>query len=72
MNQTYDISNGWNAGPWLAGPPQRIINYAKCPRCGGLMVDDGMIYTSNPPQYKFECKACGHIAWSGELLKEDL
>lgn len=72
MNQTYDISNGWNAGPWLAGSSQRIVNYAKCPRCGGLMVDDGICYTSNPPQYKFECKACGHIAWSGELLKEDL
>ena len=68
MNQTYDISNGWNAGPWLAGPPQRIVNYAKCPSCGGLMVDDGHIYTSNPPQYKFECLACGKVAWSGELL----
>ena len=69
MNQTYDISNGWNAGPWLANPPQRIVNYAKCPSCGGLMVDDGCVYTSNPPQYKFECQACGKVAWSGELLK---
>lgn len=34
--------------------------YKICPRCKERMVrDDSMIYTSMPPQYRYECPKCG-------------
>lgn len=73
MNQFngYDVTQGFDAGPWLTEQIP-IRNYAKCPACGGVMVDDGMVYTSYPPQYKFICQACGKVAWSRELLNHRL
>lgn len=69
MFKTWDnVKEGFNQGPWLSRNIPSILNYAKCPDCGGLMIDDGLCYTSNPPQYKFECQNCGRVAWSYELL----
>lgn len=70
MSKTWDnVKEGFNQGPWLARNIAPLFYYAKCPDCGGLMIDDGLCYTSNPPQYKFECQQCGRVAWSYELLK---
>lgn len=34
--------------------------YKICPRCKERMVrDDSMVYTSMPPQYRYECPKCG-------------
>ena len=38
----------------------------KCPKCGsGVRRDDSVIYTSNPPKYKYECENpnCGFIEY---------
>lgn len=38
-----------------------VITNKKCPICGELMyVDNGVVLTSNPPQYRFVCKICKH------------
>lgn len=37
-----------------------------CPECGGNMrIDEGIVLTSNPPQYRLKCDKCGHIEYSG-------
>ena len=64
----YDIGHGFNSGPWMTDQTEYPYNYAECPHCGGLMRDDGRIYTSIPPQYRFICQVCGKVAWSRELL----
>ena len=36
--------------------------YKICPRCKERMIrDDSMVYTSMPPQYRYECPKCGEM-----------
>lgn len=34
----------------------------KCPKCneGGMRKEEDIIYTSNPPCYRYECDHCGY------------
>ena len=37
----------------------------RCPVCeqGGMRRDETVVLTSNPPSYRYQCDACGHIAY---------
>ena len=50
-------------GEWK---PLKRVGYV-CPKCGkGTMkLDEGIVLTSNPPQYRLKCDKCGHIEYSG-------
>ena len=38
-----------------------VNSIKRCPNCGYPMFKDlSLIYTSNPPQYDYVCKQCGH------------
>lgn len=35
-----------------------------CPKCGGGMCrNETMVFTSNPPQYKYQCNKCGNVEY---------
>jgi len=36
-----------------------------CPKCGGEMKNDNIVYTSYPPQYSRTCTKCGHREYYG-------
>lgn len=56
--------------PWRNSPLTTEVFkcVTKCPDCGGIMLDDGLVYLSNPPQYKYICERCGKAMWSSELF----
>ena len=68
-NTTY--INALAVDPW-AHRIQEVKFVIKCPFCGGTMLDDGMVYTSYPPQYKYICEQCGKAMWSSELFNNRL
>ena len=56
-------SRGKSEDKWK---PLKRVNHV-CPKCGkGTMkLDEGIVLTSNPPQYRLKCDKCGHIEYSG-------
>lgn len=43
-----------------------------CPKCGAKMrIDGGIVFTSNPPQYRYKCEECGHIEHTGIKVSVD-
>lgn len=55
---TDKVKNEWK--------PLKRVNHV-CPKCGqGTMkLDEGIVLTSNPPQYRYKCDRCGHIECYG-------
>mgnify|MGYP001623119440 CR=1 FL=1 len=50
------------------GEKEKVLDVLReiCPECGGNMrIDEGIVLTSNPPQYRLKCDKCGHIEYSG-------
>ena len=50
------------------GEKEKVLDVLReiCPECGGNMrIDEGIVLTSNPPQYRLKCDKCGHIKYSG-------
>lgn len=46
-----------------------------CPKCGqGTMkLDEGIVLTSNPPQYRYQCDKCGYVECSsGQIEVSDI
>lgn len=58
----------WNEGtPYFTYMPEWIDTNLACPKCGGqMMKQNGVVYTSNPPKYGYQCKKCGHFAYRWE------
>ena len=43
-----------------------------CPKCGAKMrIDGGIVFASNPPQYRYKCEECGHIEHTGIKVSID-
>ena len=43
-----------------------------CPKCGAKMrIDGGIVFASNPPQYRYKCEECGHIERTGIKVSVD-
>lgn len=41
-------------------------NYCKCQKCGAeAEVDTTIVFTSVPPCYKYVCKECGYVGYTG-------
>ena len=42
-----------------------------CPKCGqGRMeLDEGIVLTSNPPQYRYQCDKCGYVECSSGQIE---
>lgn len=42
-----------------------------CPKCGqGTMkLDEGIVLTSNPPQYRYQCDKCGYVECSSGQIE---
>ena len=54
--------------PYDKGKKEKAFDALRgiCPECGGNMrIDEGIVLTSNPPQYRLKCDKCGHIEYSG-------
>ena len=54
---TDKVKNEWK--------PLKRVNHV-CPKCGqGIMkLDEGIVLTSNPPQYRYQCDKCGYVECS--------
>ena len=50
--------------------PLKRVDYV-CPKCGkGTMkLDEGIVLTSNPPQYRYQCDKCGYVKCSSSLIE---
>lgn len=50
--------------------PLKRVDYV-CPKCGkGTMkLDEGIVLTSNPPQYRYQCDKCGYIKCLSSLIE---
>ena len=50
--------------------PLKRVGYV-CPKCGkGTMkLDEGIVLTSNPPQYRYQCDKCGYVKYSSSLIE---
>lgn len=50
--------------------PLKRVNYV-CPKCGqGMMkLDEGIVLTSNPPQYRYQCDKCGYVECSSGQIE---
>ena len=44
-----------------------------CSKCGSTNIEraDLLVYTSNPPCYKYRCKDCGEVFWLHTCSIED-
>ena len=43
---------------------KNIQVYTNCKKCGlEVVVDDSIVYTSLPLQYRYECPNCGHVGY---------
>ena len=49
--------------------PLKRVGYV-CPKCGkGTMkLDEGIVLTSNPPQYRYQCDKCGYVKCSSSCI----
>ena len=54
-------------GEWK---PLKRVGYV-CPKCGkGTMkLDEGIVLTSNPPQYRYQCDKCGYVECSSGQIE---
>lgn len=54
-------------GEWK---PLKRVGYV-CPKCGkGTMkLDEGIVLTSNPPQYRYQCDKCGYVKCSSSWIE---
>lgn len=39
-----------------------------CPHCGGRLISDPIVLTSNPPQYQAHCEKCGKVFHSYHMI----
>lgn len=39
-----------------------------CPICGGRLIADNIVLTSNPPQYRATCEKCGKVFYSHHVI----
>ena len=63
---TDKVKNEWK--------PLKRVGYV-CPKCGqGTMkLDEGIVLTSNPPQYRYQCDKCGYVECSsGQIEVSDI
>ena len=54
--------------------PLKRVGYV-CPKCGQgrMKLDEGIILTSNPPQYRYQCDKCGYVECSsGQIEVSDI
>ena len=64
-------SRGKSEDKWK---PLKRVGYV-CPKCGkGTMkLDEGIVLTSNPPQYRYQCDKCGYVECSsGQIEVSDI
>lgn len=54
---TDKVKNEWK--------PLKRVNHV-CPKCGQgrMKLDEGIVLTSDPPQYRYQCDKCGYIECS--------
>lgn len=62
---TDKVKNEWK--------PLKRVGYV-CPKCGkGTMkLEEGIVLTSNPPQYRYQCDRCGYVKCSHSLIEASL
>ena len=54
------------------------VSTKKCPNCGSdMIVDNNIVLTSYPPQYKYVCPKCGEVAndwviYNGNFNADDM
>ena len=54
-------NSGFNAAKTLYGTVTYTSTVKSCPKCGCPMFKDlSLVYASDPPQYNYTCKQCGH------------
>ena len=60
-------SRGKSEDKWK---PLKRAGYV-CPKCGqGTMkLDEGIVLTSNPPQYRYQCDKCGYVECSSGQIE---
>ena len=60
-------SRGKSEDKWK---PLKRVGYV-CPKCGqGTMkLDEGIVLTSNPPQYQYQCDKCGYVKCSSSWIE---
>ena len=54
-------------GEWK---PLKRVGYV-CPKCGQgrMKLDEGIVLTSNPPQYRYQCDKCGYVKCSSSWIE---
>lgn len=59
---TDKVKNEWK--------PLKRVNHV-CPKCGQgrMKLDEGIVLTSNPPQYRYQCDKCGYVECSSGQIK---
>ena len=60
-------SGGKSEDKWK---PLKRVGYV-CPKCGqGTMkLDEGIVLTSNPPQYRYQCDKCEYVEYSSGQIE---
>lgn len=50
--------------------PLKRVNHV-CPKCGQgrMKLDEGIVLTSNPPQYRYQCDKCGYVECSSGQIE---
>ena len=59
---TDKVKNEWK--------PLKRVNHV-CPKCGQgrMKLDEGIVLTSNPPQYRYQCDKCGYVECSSGQIE---
>lgn len=59
---TDKVKNEWK--------PLKRVNHV-CPKCGQgrMKLDEGIVLTSNPPQYRYQCDKCGYVECSSAQIE---
>ena len=60
-------SRGKSEDKWK---PLKRAGYV-CPKCGQgrMKLDEGIVLTSNPPQYQYQCDKCGYVKCSSSWIE---
>ena len=60
-------SRGKSEDKWK---PLKRAGYV-CPKCGQgrMKLDEGIVLTSNPPQYRYQCDKCGYVKCSSSWIE---
>ena len=60
-------SRGKSEDEWK---PLKRVNHV-CPKCGQgrMKLDEGIVLTSNPPQYRYQCDKCGYVECSSGQIE---